>query len=381
MSQLTDYLSGYLNELDNYMDRLNNNHLSMKDRKLFLEMSSEYYELFHNKDIADASDALPGEFFQAMEGFNENMIIQSAESKDQANQYYESITKYANSYINTVRRTELMFGVFQTDAEILRLQNEKIQMMQELVDQEMALNGELTQEVQSILEVQLCEVLNGKVREISEWENLEDVATKPEQSEKETKNMISRFVDDIDMSAIFYDEKGEKQKIVIESVYEKYDTSDAAFNHLFELVREKKPEWKENERCYIHRHNNDSGKNRLEGVYLVSSGRDVTPVEIHIPNIPEKSEFKELISFLKEKGAKYNPNPQKKFWYFERGSLTPDLGFEVQQRLDSYKRQSEPNRSVLEKLGDNQKKVDEAKGHDADRRALDSKKRDVPELV
>lgn len=381
MSQLTDYLSGYLNELDNYMERLNNNKLSRKDQKLFLEMSSEYYELFSKAEIVNAADAIPGGFFKAMERFNENMISQSSESKDQANQYYESITKYANSYINTVRRTELMFGVFQTDAEILRLQNEKIQMMQELVDQEMALNGQLTQEVQSILEVQQCEVLNGKVREISKWENLEDLATEPEQSEKETKTMINRFVDDIDMSATFYDEKGEKQKIALESVYEHYNSAADSISQLIELVREKKPEWKENERCYIQSHNNDSGKNRLEGVYLVSSGRDVTPVEIHIPNIPTQSEFKELVSFLKEKGAKYNPNPQKKFWYFERGSLTPELGSEVQQRIDSYKRRAEPNKSVLGKLGDNQKKVDEAKGHDADRNALDSKKRDVPELV
>ena len=383
MSQLTDYLSGYLNELDNYMVRLNSNKLSRKDRKLFLEMSSEYYELFRNAETAETADAIPGEFFQAMEEFNENIISQDEKEKDRANKYYESITKCINPYISTVRRTELMVGVFQIDAEMFRLQNEKLQKMQELVDQDTALNGEITQEVQSILEVQQCEVLNGKVREIGRWENLEDLATEKGQSEKESNNMINRFVDDIDMSATFYDEKGEKQKIVIESVYEKYDTADAALKRLLELVREKKSEWKDNERCYIQRHNNDSGKNRLEGVYLVSSGRDVTPVEIHIPNIPTKSEFKELVSFLKEKGAKYNPSPQKKFWYFERGSLTPELGSEVQQHLDSYKRENrkETNKSVLGKLGDNQKIVDEAKGTAADYNTLDSKKRDVPELA
>ena len=385
MSEITDHLSGYLNELTNYMDRLNGGKLSKRDQKLFLEMSSEYYDMFLKAESTQS--AVPESLLQEMANFNDNIINQAADSKDQANQYYGNILRYANPYISEVKRNELMIGVFQIDAEISNLQNEKLQMLQELVDQEMNLHGEISQVTKEILDVQDCEIVNGNVRVIMEWEKqekAESIQAVQVGDEKENENMAySRFIDDIDMSAIFYDEKGEKQKIVIESVYGKYDTADDAFKNLLELVREKKPEWKENERCYIHRHNNDSGKNRLEGVYLVSSGRDVTPVEIHIPNIPEKDKFKELVSFLKEKGAKYNANPQKKFWYFERGSLTPELGSEVQQRLDSYKRENrtEPNKSVLGKLGDNQKKVDKAKGQSAENRAIDSKRHESPEHV
>lgn len=66
--------------------------------------------------------------------------------------------------------TELMFGVFQIDAEIFRLQNEKVQMLQELVESEIKAYGHISQDTQTILDVQHSEVVNGKVREIKEWE-------------------------------------------------------------------------------------------------------------------------------------------------------------------------------------------------------------------
>ena len=76
--------------------------------------------------------------------------------------------------------TELMFGVFRIDAEINRLQNEKLQMLQELVDSEIKAYGEISKETQSILDVQHSELINGKVREIKEWENQEEADTMKE---------------------------------------------------------------------------------------------------------------------------------------------------------------------------------------------------------
>ena len=157
--------------------------------------------------------------------------------------------------------------------------------------------------------------------------------------------MTSRFVDDIDLTATFYNEKGEKQTVTLESVYDDALAADP-ISRIIELVKEKKAAWKENERCYIQEHNNDTGKTRRAGVSLVSSGRDVTPVAIEIPSV---SNFKEVTSFLKAKGVKYNAN--NKSWYMERGSLSTDLSVEIQQYLDSHKASNRPQRQTAEKSG------------------------------
>ena len=348
MSEITEHMYVYLNELNNYMDRLNSDRLSRRDRQLFLEMSGEYYDIFSNADLKEGEKDLLQSFLQQMVNFNDNIINQAADSKDQANHHYENMVKYGDSYVSTVKRAELMFGVFQIDAEILRSQYEKLQMLQELVDREMDSYGELSPETKSILEVQHYKVSNGRVEEIREWEQVSDKPT--EKREKENEIMDSRFIDDIDLIATFYNEKGEKQTVTLEAANDDALAADP-ISRVLELVRAQKPEWKENERCYIDRHDNDSGKNRREGVYLVSSGRDVTPVEINIPKIPLESDFKEVTSFLKAKGAQYNI--KKACWYFERGTLSPELGAEVQQYLNSYR---ENDRSIQKAAESNNNK-------------------------
>lgn len=164
MSEITDYLSGYLNELENYMERLNSNRLSEKDRKLFFEMGNEYYEIFQK-----ASD-FPEELLHGMDEFNGNIISQEDSAKELAGRYHEEIVQSANEYMDTAARTELQLGVFQKDAEMLRLQNEKMEMLQQLVDLDMKQYGKISEETQTILEVQNSEVLNGRVREIGLWE-------------------------------------------------------------------------------------------------------------------------------------------------------------------------------------------------------------------
>lgn len=172
MSEITNYLGGYLNELNNYMERLNSDRLSRKDRRLFLEMSSEYYDVF--KESAGVSEnninEFPAGLLDTIATFNDNIISQEDNSRELANQYYGTIAATANDYIERVERSELQFRIFQNDAEILRLQEEKLQLMQNLVDLEMKRDGQISPETSSILEVQHSRIINGQVQEIEAWE-------------------------------------------------------------------------------------------------------------------------------------------------------------------------------------------------------------------
>lgn len=182
MSEITNHLSGYLGEMNNYMERLNDNRLSRKDRQNFWEMSNEYYDIF-KESIAGSKDninAFPEELLEELETFIDN-IIDPADDRNLANQYYDIITQRSNYYIGAVEHTELQIKIFQNDAEIFRLQNEKIQMMQRLADLEMQRDGQISPETMAILEVQNSEIVNGRVREIGEWEQEKVSDGKPEQ--------------------------------------------------------------------------------------------------------------------------------------------------------------------------------------------------------
>lgn len=182
MSEITNHLSGYLGEMNNYMERLNDNRLSRKDRQNFWEMSNEYYDIF-KESIAGSKDninAFPEELLEELETFIDN-IIDPADDRNLANQYYDIIIQRSNYYIGAVEHTELQIKIFQNDAEIFRLQNEKIQMMQRLADLEMQRDGQISPETMAILEVQNSEIVNGRVREIGEWEQEKVSDGKPEQ--------------------------------------------------------------------------------------------------------------------------------------------------------------------------------------------------------
>lgn len=187
MSEIIDNLTGYLNELDNYMDRNNSNRLSRKDRKIFLDISNEYYEIFGEYNKAN-NNPIPEELFAEMEKFNENIANQDADATDLANDYYTNIKEIAEKLRDTLQRFELLSGVFQKDAAAFNLHDEKIKMLQELVDLEQKMLGEISTQTLEVLAVQHCEVVDGEVREILE----------PEIATKET-NDVPEVIGQIDL--------------------------------------------------------------------------------------------------------------------------------------------------------------------------------------
>lgn len=169
MSQTTENLSEYLKQLDSYMKRLENNELSINDRKLFFDLSIEYYGIFQ------VAEGFPEELLQGMLEFSNNITEQFDDSKELARKYRDDFVQHANEYIDTTLRSELSFGIFDIDSEIFKLEREKIQMMQKLADLDIKMYGKLTEQTQEILEVQNCEILNGQVREVLPWERTDSI--------------------------------------------------------------------------------------------------------------------------------------------------------------------------------------------------------------
>lgn len=87
-------------------------------------------------------------------------------------------------------------------------------------------------------------------------------------------------------------------------------------------VKELKQGIKDNDRCYIQELNPETGKYQQEGIYLINSGRDVTPVEIKLPYMSSES-FDEVKKGIKEMGAKFSG--ESKMWYVERSASEETL--------------------------------------------------------
>lgn len=75
-----------------------------------------------------------------------------------------------HSQADISRRMDLMRSIFQKEAEIHDLKNEQMEMQQQLVNLDMKMYGRLSQKTAQILEGFHCEILNGRVREVFDWE-------------------------------------------------------------------------------------------------------------------------------------------------------------------------------------------------------------------
>lgn len=345
MSEITDYLSGYLNELDNYMDRFNNNRLSRRDRQLFFEISNEYYDIFQ-KSIDDSENSIivfPDELLKEI-GILIDNIINPTDGGKAVNQYYDAITRHAGSYIDAVENTELKFKIFQNDAEILRLQDEKIEMLQRITDIEMQRDGYISPETMAILDVQHSRIVNGRITEIREWEQ-QNSDTEESKEEKPEKAVPS---------------------ITLKLPYMKKET----FMQVKEELKRMGAKFNPNEKSwYVEQ---GIGNDMIDKINKYLSEHDEA-IYLNLP--PAKpQEFKQMINEIKQNGARYNSD--KKRWYITESADRSK--FSMYLPTDAMMLHKPERDSIYGKL--NQYKSDVAKKH-PDNRIPEYQKKETPERI
>ncbi len=196
------------------------------------------------------------------------------------------------------------------------------------------------------------------------WYVEEDWEPKQEQESLSHENMDEnrRF------KAVYYD-NSERKEIFSSSKMEAIDTVRRLMEPepVSRFVDGKKLTGKE--RCYIQELDAE-GQYQQEGIYLIASGRDVTPVEIRLPYMRPET-FKEVKDEIKKMGAKFDGD--KKKWYAERGS---ESNTALQNYLDSQFLPYLPSGSVHAKLEQN-KRAASAEDKDSDKeRSVEARNRD-----
>lgn len=379
MSEMIENITGYLNEIENYMDRLNSNRLSRKDKRMFLEMSEEYYNIFN--EYAMEQKDFPKDLIDGLANFNANMINQEENAKELANQYYALIRESGGKYCDTLTRIQLMQGVFQKDVTAYKLQDEKIMMLQKLADLDKKLYNEVSKETFAILEVQHCELKNGVVYPVLESQQTQDISqTKPENESippmpEKDKIILSlprmpreefrELVRNLKMHGAKFDIESKKWYIPSNlknpSFFAPYTGQNASVKNELEM-ESVAPEQvgagiKEKFRVYAYTKSTGdkppkaiygdnvehlisllqdynrgrtkdmkfqtcyvqklNSDNKYENIarYDVITGEDITPIYLNLPHL-KQDRFKELVAEIKAAGAIYSP--AKKAFFITR---------------------------------------------------------------
>ena len=158
--------------------------------------------------------------------------------------------------------------------------------------------------------------------EVKQWYVEEDWEPKREQESPSQENKDTQEAQNMDenrrFKAVYYDN------------FERKEAFGISKNDVIDTVRQfKGTELTGKERCYIQECDAE-GQYQQEGIYLVASGRDVTPVDIRLPYMRPET-FQEVKEVIKSMGAKFDGDRKK--WYVERGN---ESNAALQNYLDSH---------------------------------------------
>lgn len=110
---------------------------------------------------------------------------------------------------DVARRMELQKSVFLKDAEIYRIQAEKLDLLQQLVALEADMYGRVSKITASIMEVENCEIMNGMVRFKSEWE----IRHEPEKKEDASvHDKLDQYKADVKQQTDNHQKEGSKRE-------------------------------------------------------------------------------------------------------------------------------------------------------------------------
>lgn len=149
IDQVIDYTRGIVKSLNSSRNRIEDKTMSQKDRKSMAAMISEIIEtingteiLLNNKKAVQVSEHLAN--------------VQDAFISMDAEEIFKNVDSVAGLLPDLeyeINFNQLSAGIFQTDSQIMQLQDEKADLIQQLIDLDMKKEGKLTDLTRQILEV------------------------------------------------------------------------------------------------------------------------------------------------------------------------------------------------------------------------------------
>ncbi len=259
---------------------------------------------------------------------------------DQADAFsYEEMYKTYNELLQTKmlyeqekNKNKMLKEIFQSDIEEMRLHETKLKTLQDIVDLDLKLYGEITDATREVIKVQHCTLKDNHVIEIDDImqmtsgveqqiteenpdrslsnENKKEKESVEEPGEYKNRKISKRDGEKSYQGSAYLKGTGKKQTPIIlygsspEDIIARLQGWNMTRTEDMKLVS-----------CYIRKLNPETNKYENTVKYNVITGEDITPIYLNLPHM-EKNEYMKIVDEIKKNGAKYNP--QKKAFYITK---------------------------------------------------------------
>lgn len=309
--ELQYWINGMLVSIQNAIDRMNEGTLSANDKNsLGVSLIQLGQELKNDPEYADASehmDKLAAKLSECFSALMDDNAFKLQENKDELRQIY---------MFGDIVLTKEDYDKFQpredgrTYIDMSKLPQMSREKFMEYVDRLKSMGAKFDKELkQWYVEKDWIPSEAEKTSDAS----VQQADEKGQQEEKSVNEQSNTVNEEVKIKAIYYMNSNREELFAA--------TKEEALKAVKEA---RKTDLKEKERCYIQEYDGKSDSYKQEGIYLIASGKDITPVELKLPYMSEHT-FHDVKDNLKSMGAKFNV--QKKMWYVERavGQETIDI--------------------------------------------------------
>ena len=187
-------LSKFLGEIKRYIKGMEDGIFRENDKGLILQLSKEYYEIFfsHNKQAVNENPEIEDETNHIMD--NILIIEDGIEMNDVQGirSIYEDLNQIAERHKIMQKRTEAISGIFQDDVAVMQLNDNILKRLQDLVNIDLNLYGEVSEKTMEIIDVEHYKIVDNQVlknetyeQQIDQDQELENNEVKiPDSNEK-----------------------------------------------------------------------------------------------------------------------------------------------------------------------------------------------------
>lgn len=296
MEKVISSVKGIVNSISASQERIEQNTLSQKDRQTMSLAIGDIIESINNSNLQsnERIQQLREQLAKLQDAF-------FSQEPAQILQLQKNISEGLKPLEYEMNFNRLTADIFQTDSQIMTLQDEKAAAIQELIDLDIQVHGHLTDITKQVLEVNHVN--------IGEEKQQRDEKV-PEENGKKDKYVGIAYVTDV-AKTDRQNFHGESPEAILEAVREQQKKPNSPLAKVKTIYIQKEELAKSN--SYLK--------------YDIASGKDITPIYLKLPNSEryvKKDEFNKILAYLKENGASYNA--LKKAWY-----VTPE------QDLDKFK--------------------------------------------
>lgn len=294
--------------------------LTINNLKMLKNMANTEYDII-SKFSSKASKEEKEEIGKILSGIKEFVAVTDANSFEKMIETYKFLTDIKAIHEQEKVKSNMLQKVFQSDLEEMKLHEDKLKTLQEIVDFDLKEYGKVTDTTLEVLSVQHCTLKENKVEETIEKEKEEpkkEVNHSRNQSniasnKKEEKGKPKPLAGNIEKSyqgSAYLKENGKKQTPII--LYGNSPEDIIARLQGWNMTRTEDMKLAS---CYIRKLNSATNKYENTEKYDVITGVDITPIYLNLPHMG-RNEYLKLVAEIKKNGAKYNP--QKKAFYITK---------------------------------------------------------------